>query len=537
MFLFPSRTGARRAEPRADTASRDADVEGAPATVPDDAPIATGDLTGTVLERSTRAPVAGARVYGCTPARERSVPSGRSAVTDDEGRFSLAMTAAGDSHLQVVATGFATAIKPMPTASAEILLDRGLSVSGTVLDDGDAPVVAARVWAHRDGNQAAWPGLHGSLPVGSLAEGGSAETGPDGSFRIEGLHAGSYFVRAAKAGWCFPDWSEPPKAEAGSEGVALRLWPTHTLVVEHRDKTTGEPIRCVQARLSRQPKAGFVYPMPGDVSRGETLLDQAAQGFDAETATTRITFAVVGSRCNTEWDVRQFPLQRLFCVAPGYATFKQEILVKRPGETRILAAMERVRPGATGTVRMEAHFAGSNAPYEGLLQATIDEGTSATRGTSVLRFECGVATTPLELPPGDYKALAGGHGEVGNFWIDAGPRTAFTVPTGAEEMRVRLELRGNPVRLVVRDAEGRAVRGYDLIVNPATGPSGGVKRWDAPSNHAWLQRWREGYTGPDLYLPPGGATVGASLAGVGTASTQVSASGDGSPIAITLTLR
>jgi hypothetical protein len=521
----------------ATTSSPDGGSDPAPAAEPADDPRAShaqaATLSGTVLERSSRSPVSGAHVFACDPLRQRSVPVERSAVTDDQGRFSLATIGAGDSHVEVVAEGFMATIVPMPGATSEILLDRGLSITGSVVDDEGAPVADARVWAHRDGNQAAWPGLHASLPVGALAQGGSAKTEPDGTFRIDGLNPGRYSVRAAKAGWCFPGWSEPPGADAGARDVELRLWPTHTLVVEHRDKATGERVRCAEARLSRRPPALIVFPIPGDLARGETVLDSTSQGFDPETATTRITFAVVRTRCNTEWDVRQFPPQMLLCVAPGYTTFRQEIVARGAGETRVLAAMEQKRPGAAGAVRLEARFAGSNLAYDGILEVTIDEGTSATRGTSVLRFEDGVAATPVGLPPGDYKARAAGHGDVGNWWMEAGPRSAFTMPAGAEEIRVRLELRGNPVRLEVRDTEGRVVRGYDLAVDPW----GVIQRWDTPANHVALQRWREGYAGPDLYVPPGEAKLSASLAGMTSDIAGVTASGDGSPIALTLTLR
>ncbi len=535
---------ARRDTPRAEAesaaearAGAEEEVGSADAVAADNAPDADErPRSGTVLDRATRTPVAGARVFGCDPLRERTVPLARSAVTDEEGRFALDTLAPGDTHVQAVALGFMPAVEPTP--AEEILLDRGLSISGVVVDDENAPLPDATVWAHREGNETAWPGLHRSLPVGALAEGGATRTGPDGTFRIEGLHAGTYVVRAAKAQWCFPKWSEPPRIEAGATDAQLKMWPTHTLVVEHRDKATGEPIRCVQASLSRPAAALLVHPMPGDLARGESLLDPASQGFDPETATTRITFAVVRSRAELEWDVRRFPPQRLFCTAPGYAACRQEVIAKGPGETRIVAAMEAKQPGAPGAVRMEAFFAGSNRPFEGLLQVSIDEGTSATRGTAVLRFEKGVATDPIRLPPGAYKALAAGHGDVGNWWCpEAGPRTPFTLPAGAEEIRVRLELRGNPVRLHVRDAEGREARGYDLIVNPAGGASGIIQRWDAPSNHAWAQRWRDGYAGPDLYLPPGEAKLCAILAGAQSGSVPVTASGDGSLIDLSLTLR
>jgi len=500
-------------------------------------------VEGAVLDRETRTPVAGARVYACDPLRQRTVPADRAAITDDEGTFTLDAIDPEATHVQVLADGFLPALASMP--AREILLDPGLSIAGVVVDDEKEPVPDATVWAHREENETAWPAIHGRLPVGTLAEGGAARTAADGTFVIEGLHPGAYRLRAAKAQWCFPDWEEPPRIDAGRSDVQLNLWPTHTLVVEHRDKATGEPLRCVVASLTRPAGARLVYPIPGDVTRGECLLDAGSQGFDPETATTRITFGVVrpragpkdsdGALCADE--TRRFPPQLLRCTAPGYAPFRQEVIAKGPGETRIVAAMEPNRMGTAGAVRMEAFFAGSNRPFQGLLQVTIDEGTGATRGTAIVRFEGGVAADPVRLPPGDYKALACGHGDVGNWWTEAGPRTPFTLPAGANDVRVRLELRGNPVRLEVRDHEGRPARGYDLIVNPSSGMSGIVQRWDAPSHHAWAQRWRDGYAGPDLYLPPGEANVCAVLAGRHSDPARVSASGDGSPIELTLTLR
>jgi large repetitive protein len=153
-------------------------------------------IAGTVVDALTRRPVAGARI-ALAEAHGNGVsatePSG-SARSDAKGHFSAAGLLPGDYEVRVVKSGYLPATLPRIAASARsagaaaVALVPAASISGSVVDAQGKPVVGASVSLEpaRGGRgrfAAGGAGFRG--PRGET----STRTGPDGTFRLEGLAA------------------------------------------------------------------------------------------------------------------------------------------------------------------------------------------------------------------------------------------------------------------------------------------------------------------------------------------------------------
>ncbi|KAB8195961.1 hypothetical protein FH608_010830 [Nonomuraea phyllanthi] len=153
----------------------------------------TESLTGTVRTPSG-APVSGAAVAA----------SGRSATTGPDGRFAIRdLPFAEDVEVTATRNGYAPAtatvdVRPGNTATVHLTMASTStvgSVTGRVLDQAARPLPGATVTV-KDGDQAL----------------GTATSGPDGGFTVEGVPVGEgYALRAAAGGY----------VTAGREGLAV----------------------------------------------------------------------------------------------------------------------------------------------------------------------------------------------------------------------------------------------------------------------------------------------------------------------------
>jgi hypothetical protein len=489
-------------------------------------------VSGIVRDAETGVPIVGARVIAVDVGTERTVAASRAVETDAEGQFELFEFPPAPTHVQASAAGYLHTLVAFPRQRedrVEVTLGRGQEVRGKVVDDEERPVSGARVWLHREQNQVAWRDAHPRVAVGDVAAGGQAVTDDRGDFHVLGLGPGPYVVRATKQGWSFPAWEEPPIVEAGQHGVKLRLLPIRTLVIRHFDSQSRTPLHCVMTQVRRYRETKAAIPITADLGRGEALLGAEPEGFDSRNGITRISFAWLDS-------VSDGPVfQTVYCKAPGYEPFQVKVDCSVPGPEIVVDAPMKRRTTRLGTLKLAVQYDATGLPFTGRLQLMIDDQTGEGRGLAIRDFRDGAATRPLELPEGQYKIRPMGCGDVGFWWIQAG-RWALVSATGGVETRGVLTVSGNPLRLNVVDRLGRTVRGYDLKIFPASGMMGGVRRWDTPGNHVWLQRWAEGYAGPDVILPPGTAKITVSLAGEGRSTAEVELSGDGTAHELTLTL-
>lgn len=163
-------------------------------------------VAGTVIEESTRRPVAGARISLLNPGRffggRRAARLGR---TDARGRFRVG--GLGAHHYAVLAwrDGYLPATIPNVAAalaspgSVAIALQRAATVAGVVSDDKGQPAGGARVRIQRDPNMRA---LLRGASLASVFGQLSAVTGPDGAFLLRGLPAfKGAIIEATKSGF------------------------------------------------------------------------------------------------------------------------------------------------------------------------------------------------------------------------------------------------------------------------------------------------------------------------------------------------
>ena len=158
-------------------------------------------LEGRVLDERSAEPVRGAQVSAWRMMR-RTIGSanmhfsrgGEEGETDEGGLFRLTGLEVGTYLLTVTAPGYKQArleaIVPeegQPRALT-VALKHGLALHGRVVDAQDAPAGGVDVYASQAARQL--------LSATAHVSGGSARTGPDGSFAIDGLDAGRYEVVA-----------------------------------------------------------------------------------------------------------------------------------------------------------------------------------------------------------------------------------------------------------------------------------------------------------------------------------------------------
>jgi protocatechuate 3,4-dioxygenase beta subunit len=170
----------------------------------------TGGISGDVIDAQTGAPIRMAVVYAFES--DRPYHFGK-AETDGNGRFRIPDLFGGVYRLEAYADGYLNEIyrsngsadgdwqvtvnEPNDTGGIRFRLDHEAVISGTVTDREGRPLAGAWIqayvptgWDSSASDSGAWK------PIPESANGGSASTGEDGTYRISGLQAGEYLVEA-----------------------------------------------------------------------------------------------------------------------------------------------------------------------------------------------------------------------------------------------------------------------------------------------------------------------------------------------------
>ncbi len=136
------------------------------------------------------------------------------AATDGDGWYRIDGIPPGKQTLEARAEGYRRAVReieaPPRTATLDFALERGLEVSGRVVDDGGNPV----------------PGAQLLLSAGRFSvDAPRALSEVDGSFRLSGLQDGTYMLRASKDGYAPTDPRGQTVTLAGApvSGLEVRL--------------------------------------------------------------------------------------------------------------------------------------------------------------------------------------------------------------------------------------------------------------------------------------------------------------------------
>ena len=185
-------------------------------------PAATTVVSGRIVDAATRDGIRDARVMLIPmPSNGRGLSASFDArppevLTDSEGRYSFVNLAPGRYRVNVLKTGFAPlenrgveqldVVAGQRREAADISLQRGGAIAGTVLDERAQPLAGARVLALRrfpvPANVRATNPVR--PPAGVVA---TAEVNDLGEFRLFGLPPGEYIV-AATTGFGFGSMGE-----------------------------------------------------------------------------------------------------------------------------------------------------------------------------------------------------------------------------------------------------------------------------------------------------------------------------------------
>jgi hypothetical protein len=205
-------------------------------------------VEGVVVDKTTRAPLAGARVSVIAPratAPDAPIVLGSSATTDSGGRFVLSVQGSALVSLTAGMAGYEPAQQRLPAAGQsgaflEVALERLAEIRGRLVDDESRrPVAGVHLTAVRaDGVQMA-----------ALVKG--MTTGDDGNFEFKDLNRGDYYLRIEGTPGPVMQWI-PAKELAGegrekalqvpepAEGYGIVRWPEDSGPAVHTASDTTE---------------------------------------------------------------------------------------------------------------------------------------------------------------------------------------------------------------------------------------------------------------------------------------------------------
>lgn len=238
--------------------------EAARAQVRDGVPVApsgTASISGTVVTGDvTPQPVR--RAVVTLNSQDRVV--GRTAISDDAGRFVFANLPQGRYSLSAEKLGWVTGSYGAKTvgrpgrtlalaiderATATIRIARGAVISGTILDQFGQPLAGVTVRALKNRYEVTTGQRH-------LYAAGESASGPDehGAYRIYGLSPGDYYISVSNA-------NATPSSEGGRD---LHL--TSDVDVQDALESSSQPIGTPKADIT-QPTVGFAQVFyPGTTS-------------------------------------------------------------------------------------------------------------------------------------------------------------------------------------------------------------------------------------------------------------------------------
>lgn len=292
-------------------------------------------------------------------AEGRAAAAQRS-VTDELGRFRFDGVAAGELAVRVRAPGLApwqgtTEVQVGRTASLDVVLAEGVTLTGAVRDDSGAPVPGAR------------------LSVGGASElfVAMTRTDKDGTFEIQGLAAGEFEV-TAKA----PNLGQATAKLAGVPGQTLR-W----------DAVLADDRLTLRARLVPPPEAGTGWSLVAERFGPE------GHFFQSVACDSEGRFAIPGCPQGA---------LKLTLFAAGASYFPQLVVEEaRAGAAEVVLQLD---PARAPSVRLRGRIVGADGQAIGsakLLPVCSDFNSAPNLDTDPDsgRFELG------PFPPGEWSLL------------------------------------------------------------------------------------------------------------------------------------
>jgi RNA polymerase sigma factor (sigma-70 family) len=389
-------------------------------------------ISGTVVDRVTGEPVAGVRVSSQSVDPSPRFMNNVQAVSAADGTFTLAALAPGAYMVWTYGGEFTSTQRNRVEAGSRdlrIAVERGLSVSGRVVDALDRPVEAG-------GNIAAMGVGADGKP--DWARQGMATVGEGGVFRVGGLSAGAYdLVLNPRYGGRSGPQAILRDVTAGSEGVVLRV-------------PAGEPIRGrVVDEDGKPPESGGMLSV---IPQGSTSRDMEG-AWAGITPDGTFTTPPLDAARTYDLSVEQVP-GRLPAALRGIAPGARDVVLRLRRARTITGRVvdEQGRPAPEGVpVAARAPDLAAEEPGARSSTATRPDGTFTLETLADAAFRVTVGGRNSDLLPAEQDVLAGA--------------------TGVEIRAARgLALSG---RLL--DPEGRPVPAAKLTVTE--GPTAARGRW------------------------------------------------------------
>lgn len=237
----------------------------APATMTQDIVMWEGVNVSGVVTSAAGQPLGGVDVVVYDLELRAIIPDGveeGSTRTDEEGRYDIGRLCTGMKRVVARTPGFASSQRsPLRLSDSldavDFTLSAGHHIAGHVLDadtgEGIANVtVRAAAVTHSTTRHA--PGSNARLrpPPGNVGE--SVKTGPDGSFRIDGLAKGYHLISIVDG----PGKGATTNASVGDEKVVLKARLRGVVSGVVIDADTGSPIPRFSVALARGERAAMV---------------------------------------------------------------------------------------------------------------------------------------------------------------------------------------------------------------------------------------------------------------------------------------
>lgn len=474
-------------------------------------------ISGRVLRADSDEPVGDAVVVS-GPAGPRTIALTGAERSRADGYFALTVASRDAVYLRVTANGFKPWSERAPSATARavtVRLERGASISGTVVDELGRPSAGARVWCHQDRNRTAWPNNGRSLIVGDVSQGGESTSDDRGGFAIDGLDLdASYRVRVAKT--LAVQWGDATLVRAGTPALLLHLRVLGRVVLHVVDGTTGTRVEGLRSQAPLPQGAEFCPALRGEDAEAQAY-DSAQEGHEGEFRIVEFARGATSPSDSLLESVFEPTLR-----APGYEPLTLKIPFRYGNVTRLEVPLPR--SGTLSMVRVDfrATFVGGRA-FTGLLLLRMHDSSIP------LAFVDGLPTGEVSLPAGRHTVRVQGGGPAGRWWESASPpMTIDLIPGSATPTEIRLDLSGGAVALRVIDSRGRSVEGYDLVAVSDGVTNGWTQRWELAARDSRGRTLAPEMRDPVVWLPAGTHEIRVNMPGVGFARVPVRVSADGS---------
>ncbi len=393
-------------------------------------------LQGRVLDVSTKEPIAGVRV-AIGSVISPYIDAERISLSDVNGRFKLDSSADESGFsMYVMKPGF----MPVRLAMAQfvdgldILLERGASVSGRVVDSGGLPVAGVRVSASRPWNHAGWP-TQDAHRMDQESMGSEAVTDALGNFAMSGLTAGAtYDVNARLEGWSEVPGSYP-RVTAPSDGIELRVLAETVVTFKFVDADDGSVLADAPSLWCFPGAGAMAATDPSKRERG--IVRQRYLLSDGNSRAVAIRFRTASML---------------------YEPVSGGIEVRPSESIETTVRCRRVSGSAAKDLRLQARFP-NGAAYSGHISLVL---VRERGGSDPLDWEFreGVLASGVKIPAGAYElnSLASVDSSRGYWTPFASGLRVVVHDDGSCEPKV-LTISGGRCLLTVRRSDGSVVRG------------------------------------------------------------------------------